>query len=367
MRHAFERGNRSAVRRRPGRAARALRLAVLAGFCALLALPAAPAAAQDFLDRRVGKLQCVGCHLTGPGMARRFAFDPKTGERRDVTIDIDRLRGGDHADVACPECHVEGFERVPHPRRRVIRACMECHPRKEPDAAEDEKYAFERIKKEFETTVHYTKFKKDAQKDAGTDAGTDAGKKVKEFACEDCHEPHYFKAAARLQTPQQVLVDNNDPCLTCHWAGATGPLADAAEPNLVVLHAYVQHPRLHLTKTRCVDCHTDVGETVAHDLRSGEEANDCVACHARDSVMMGRHYRHHAEPEETRLGFANAALLEESYVMAATRHLPSDGAAYVLVGVVAASVAAHGTARIVLRLRRRRPPGGTGSADERAP
>jgi hypothetical protein len=341
------------VRPRVNETVRLIGLAV--GLCTLLALSINSAAAQGMeglgkerLHRNVADLQCVGCHQ-GEGTVPRLAVNPRTGEFHDVTILFYEFGSADHGEMACKECHGKGFGRFPHfPPREMFR-CMDCHPRKEAGALEDEKYEFERIQEEFEKTVHVTEIKKDDDEDVKNNLK----KIVKEFTCEECHDPHYFKATVRLEAPQQILDEHNGPCLICHRAGATGPLADAAEPDLVAVHDYLPRPRPHLDKTRCVDCHTNIHDTVAHDLPSGEEADDCVSCHSQESIMMSRHYRYGADPNEKKFGFVNGALLEYGYVMGATRHVLSDYGSYLLWGIGGLFVMVHGMARVVVRVRRR--------------
>jgi hypothetical protein len=108
-----------------------------------------------------------------------------------------------------------------------------------------------------------------------------------------------------------VIENDNGPCLVCHVADATGPLADPAEEGLAAEHAYLRHPDLHLRNTRCIDCHTELEHPVAHDLLTGRAAHQgCAFCHSRESVLMGRLYRYSSAPTRS-LGFSNPATLAD--------------------------------------------------------
>ena len=282
-------------------------------------------------DRK--RFQCVGCHT---GNAKIFT-DPISREQKETLIDIVAQRAADHGNLACQECHVEGFDSFPHFEKRIL-GCMECHPRRGADAQEDEPYDFPRIEREFESTVHFTKHRE-------------------KFSCAHCHHPHYFKATARLGPPQAILDVHNEWCLNCHTENPRQPpdtietgLGDPAEPDLVAEHASIPHTAIHLRKTRCVDCHSGSDHTVSHTLPALAESGKCVWCHSLDSVH-GRLYRYVEEVREP-LGFTNPAMIRDSYVMGATRYVPLDVLAYLVVGGSLLAVLAHAAMRVI----RRSPP-----------
>jgi hypothetical protein len=274
---------------------------------------------------------CFGCHTAG---AKVFV-DPRTGERKEIHIDIVALRGADHGNLPCQECHVRGFDVFPHFGKAIL-GCMECHPRKGADAPEDEPYDFPRIAREFESSMHFTKH-------------------PRKFGCAQCHHPHYFEATADLGPPQVILDTHNDWCLTCHAENPEQPpdtvatgLADPAEPDLVAAHATIPHPANHLRKSRCVDCHSGTEHPVSHMLPARGEAGACVGCHSLESVHA-RLYRYVAEVREAS-GFTNPAMMRDSYVMAATRYVPLDVLAYVVVGGALLAALAHAAMRVIRRL-----------------
>lgn len=302
---------------------------------------------------RAARLQCMACHV-GPD---RIAIDPATGETKSITIRMKEFHEGDHAKIHCLDCHKEGFDLFPHVRMKTY-TCMDCHPRTDEEGAKaDKPYDFERILKEFEETVHFTEYQHGDEKCCGTlhegAATTGEGTSKQRFTCEHCHDPHYFKATAHTELPQLILENDNGPCLTCHKDDAVGPLADPADEGLLSAHAYLPHAQLHLEGTRCVDCHTSVTTTVAHDLPEGKEADQgCNSCHSVSTILAERLYRYINDPNRT-FGFRNAKILQDSYVMGANRNVWTDWATYILVGLSTLLVITHGGLRLFYRLRHR--------------
>jgi hypothetical protein len=294
------------------------------------AAPTCPALAAMSVEQRQ-RLQCFGCHAGGA----RIYIHPRTGERKEISIDTAAQRAAAHGKLACQECHVKGFDIFPHFGKTIL-GCMECHPRKGAAARADEPYDFPRIEKEFESTVHFTNHRD-------------------RFGCAQCHHPHYFKATAELGPPQAIRDVHNKWCLTCHAENPEQPpdtivsgLADPAEPDLLAEHAMIPHPAIHLRQSRCVDCHSGTGHTVSHTLPARGEAGVCGWCHSLESVHA-RLYRYVGEVREA-LGFTNPAMMRDSYVMGATRYVPLDVFAYVVAGGSLLAVVAHAAMRLIRRL-----------------
>jgi len=236
------------------------------------------ARAQDH-ERHLKRLQCLACHA-GPN---RIVTDPKTGATRSVTIQIGKFRGADHGKMECLECHEKGFEQYPHVNMET-NVCMDCHPRKDKGKEDDKPYEFKRMQDEFHKTVHYTEYKNKkakccglAPKDHVVIASENDKKDNQLFTCEHCHDPHYFVATKKIKQPMLILKNDNEPCLRCHEAKATGMLADPVKTSMAAAHEYLPHVQLHLESTRCIECHTTVTSTVAHDLPEGRKADQAVS------------------------------------------------------------------------------------------
>lgn len=298
-------------------------------------------AAEPIVERRLPPLPCVGCHSGTPG-SRRIVVDPRSGTRKDVTVELARKAEGVHAELACASCHDRGFERFPHraPAERRFPACRDCHPRTSPpDAASaDAPYDFARLEHEHATTAHAAAFRKVRG----------------ERDCEACHHPHYFRKTAELALPGRLRAVHDAPCRSCHAAGAAGPLADPVAPDLVRAHARIPRAERHLATVRCVDCHASRDRPIAHDLLSGAAAEGCVDCHRSESALLTGLWRFVPEAHVTRGGFTNAGLLAESYVPAATRPLWLDRALVTGMAVLLLAITGHALLRLRAYHRRGR-------------
>ncbi|MCS7266419.1 MAG: cytochrome b/b6 domain-containing protein [Geminicoccaceae bacterium] len=316
------------------------RIAPLAIAAGVLALAPAPGlAAEIVLDRSSPALQCVGCHSGTPG-SRRIVSDARTGARKDVTVELARLQVGVHGRMACRECHSRGFDRFPHrvAAERRFPACRDCHPRTEPAAAAavDAAYDFPRLEREHAGTAHAEAFRK-------LRGARD---------CEGCHHPHYMRASASLVLPARLKAEHDGPCLSCHRPEASGALSDPLRPDLVTAHAAVPRAARHLAAVRCADCHAGRDRPLAHDLLSGRAAEGCTDCHRLDSFLLRGLWRFIPAASEPRSGFANAGLLAEHHVTAATRFLWLDRATVGALGLLAFAILAHVGLRAAARLRR---------------
>jgi len=328
----------------------------------LAGLVQASLAAAQQTDDPVKRMRCLACHAG----TNQHVLDGKPRKSQSAMIDVATFGDADHGKMQCSECHKKGFDIFPH-RSKKTETCMDCHPRTEEKGAEaDKPYDFVRINKEFEETVHFTAYAHAKEKCCGTATGKPvpttpppaadskaAGKTAERFTCEHCHEPHYFKATRHIKEPQRILENDNGPCLHCHMDGATVRLADPAKPSLLAAHRYLPYAEAHLEGTRCVDCHTNVKPNVAHDLPKGKAADQgCNSCHSLDSALLRRLYRY-AGDSGSALGFHNARLLQDGYVMGANRNRWTDIAAYLLMSLGLVLVLVHGGWRIGARWQRR--------------
>lgn len=313
--------------------------------CILNLWPAAQAQGPELNPTSI-ELQCVSCH-SGHRESPQYVFNPRIGLHSNVMIDMPEFKQSDHGDMMCVDCHTLGFDQYPHgyPRQRL--SCMSCHPgplEKTPKSKEhgfrriieDADHNFWRIEREYKESLHFTK--------------------VVNFTCEECHDPHYFQETEDQPTAWAILKNDNAPCIRCHKADALDMhmLSDPAVPDLVALHDYVQQPKMHLDKTRCIDCHTSIEHVVAHDMLKEEDADQgCMSCHSAGSIMMTRHHRYHDELGGNDLGFHNAALMKNTYVMGANRNRYIDHLSYALIGLTIIVLIAYVINRSIYLHRRR--------------
>lgn len=318
---------------------RRLLLVMLLAFCGTAAVaaeeaaePAATDGANPELLEQIRKdnAQCYSCH-SDEGVDHPPRSDMDLAKLRDLILDDADFKLSAHGQMACKTCHGPGFESFPHAKdaRAAISSCAECHAVKAM-----------KIEKQFHASAHA---KVDGQ-----------------FTCLACHDPHLFNVAAKLQSPQTIVAQDNGICLDCHeseeqFRAMAAP--DKKRPDLDRIHQWLPNHRLHWSAVRCVECHTPItkGKAQPHEILTKEKAqSDCIACHTRETALRVRLYRHLAETEQERLGFANSVILSDSYVIGATRNRYVDAGVIALAGLTAAGVLGHGVLRILASLRRRR-------------
>ncbi|MCC6526397.1 MAG: hypothetical protein IT373_27365 [Polyangiaceae bacterium] len=307
--------SRSRASRASRRRAAALPAALLG---AALALSAGRAAAQPDASA------CLSCH----GEQDAVREDP--GERKaSVYVDQQGLAESEHREMVCGDCHARSFAVDPHPPARRA-DCRDCHVVNE---TREGGVAFKDIAEDFEQSVH-------AQKSA-------------EFRCVHCHDAHTLQ----LPTTRARLFEHNKVCLHCHADEARfQKLVDKAPPDLDEAHAWLPNRDLHWQTVRCLDCHTGYDAPLAsHLILPKEEAvKNCEACHAETPTQLLRRYRDRGDGDVDKLGFLNARLIDDAYVIGATRNGLLDALMIIVIGGAGGGIAGHGLLRFLFHKAFRR-------------
>jgi len=283
---------------------------------------------------RRANAQCLDCHSEA-GLQALTRPDVNKADLADRLVDPEAFLKSNHANVECVACHVTGFKEFPHAEatKQQINNCDECHTR-----------TFLRIEDQFAKSVHA----KTAEARPGS------------FTCVTCHDPHVFLKASHFSTARQAVRQDNAMCLQCHASDERfAQLSKNARPDLQKIHAWLPNTPLHWAAVRCVECHTPVPQSIlSHEILAAERAEkNCVACHSANSTLRVRLYRHLVEEERETVGFINSVILNEAYVIGATRNRYLDLAFGLVAAVVVGGIALHGLARIVAGIRRRRRNG----------
>jgi Cytochrome c3 len=277
--------------------------------------------------------ECYSCHsLEGVHHPPRPGLDLQ--RLASLEVDSARYDQGVHTGMACKECHIEGYVAYPHAEQaqRKIKPCIECHRQSGSD-----------IEKEFKLSVHYKKH-------------------GELFTCTSCHSPHYMRVAEKIRLPRAIADQDNHFCMRCHQSESRySQFVQVKElPDLYQVHAWLPNVLLHWATVRCIDCHTPAprpGVGVSHDILPKDKSErECVSCHSRESSLRTRLYRYLVHEDRLeKVGFLNAYVLNEAYVVGATRNEWLDRATFLLVGLMVAGIALHAALRaITAALRRRR-------------
>lgn len=246
----------------------------------------------------------------------------------------------DNTDAAtCSDCHTShsvGNTSAQTIKQAITESCGDCH---------------EKEFKSYERTKHGK-----VAKHAGANT----------IRCADCHGSHGVSLLTKLPDARKTVAQDNKMCMSCHNSDkafekfAPELVADKGvgkepRPDLDKIHSWLPNAQLHWKAVRCVDCHTSAEEGKSHELLNDEKAQrQCVTCHTRDSALATRLYRHLAEEEEQKYGFANSVILANSYVVGATQHPLLDSIVLAVAALTLGGVLIHGAIRIfTARLRRR--------------
>ena len=299
--------------------------------------PPSPAAAAPPPDEAGW---CLRCH----GMATLSDRDPTTGEIIDLSVDREAFVHSNHGELACQDCHDDtGFQAFPHSEaaRRTRLHCLDCHdPKDDPKFA---RYRFPEIEAEFKRSVHFREH-------------------PQAFDCFTCHDPHAFEIADKARFTAEVIAQDNGMCLQCHTAPQRlSVLAPERRfPDLDAIHSWLPKPDLHWRAVRCVECHTPATASgrMSHTVLGKDKAErNCVVCHTTDSLLLTKLYRHRKTEEVETAGFVNAVMLNDAYIIGATRNAVLDWLTYLLVGGTALGVAGHAAARVYFAGKRRQGGG----------
>ncbi|CCQ73593.1 cytochrome c3 family protein [Magnetospira sp. QH-2] len=304
-------------------------IALFAGFSSALAKEAKPLTPEELQNIRSIQSACLKCH-SETGIAKLEKKEFEYEQMQGLFVDQTVYEASSHGLVDCLACHVTGYKEYPHfeQGKSIINNCDECHTRE-----------FLYIEEQYMESVHHKQM-------------------TTKIACDSCHDPHVFLKASKFKTVGEAVAQDNAMCAQCH--GITSSLATLGrgrQEDLEKNHEWLPNLKAHWTKVRCVDCHTAPWkkQLLSHNIMGAKGAlRDCVACHTVDSALRLRQYAHLVGQEREKLGFINSVILNEAYVVGATRNRYLDLAFGGITLLVVAGIGVHTLARIIAYRRRSR-------------
>jgi hypothetical protein len=283
---------------------------------------------------------CQKCH--GDRKSERKAPDAR---KPSVYIDSLGLARSEHRGMQCVDCHAAAFGQDPHPKARRAQ-CQDCHVANESgssgttgkDGAGPVRFAD--IDRDFQHSVH--------------------AQKSEEFRCIHCHDAHAFQ----LSTTRARVMEHNKICLRCHASSDEYQRFVAhPPPDLAKAHEWLPNRELHWSRVRCLDCHTGYDPPPGSHLilPRAQAVKRCEACHNQNPTQLLGLYGRMRGKEVASIGCLNSFIINDSYVIGATRNWWMDVGAIVIMGGTGAGIAGHGFLRVLAWLyRRRRGDGGHG-------
>lgn len=272
--------------------------------------------AISFGQVNTDEIMCFECHSDKTLVKE----DNETGLLVKLFVDPEKYKKSIHKNLTCTDCHSEEFEEAPHPEdlKKEEITCLNCHD-------DGHVFKFETIQTQIEDNVHFKKM-------------GDA------YNCFVCHDQHSFYISARYnEDVKQTVAYDNSFCLNCHL----DENKDVKDLNQV--HEFLPHKERHWSSVRCIDCHAKVEEgIVSHFVGVKETAvRTCNECHSTDSRLLQTLYQFQAKQERNEQGFFNGVILNNSYVIGATRNFYFNLVSVILLGLTIVAIFIH----LGLRLR----------------
>lgn len=235
---------------------------------------------------------CLKCHAS-----QTFSIYNEWTEKEEkrlmnpfYILDTVQLAGGVHHTFNCIDCHSYEYETYPHNgelKLEPMMTCIDCHGG-DPTFAE---WQFDRVEEEFKKSVHFETH-------------------GEQFSCSKCHSQHYYRATARTSSDVKEIVEySNNMCLSCHDNMTKYQLVSEHEnPQLIEIHSWLPNQALHFRRVRCIECHTDVQDSlmVSHNILRKEHATkNCVECHSANSMLQASLYKYQNLRTRTETGENN--------------------------------------------------------------
>lgn len=280
--------------------------------------------------------RCFKCHGQG-----RYEYTNENLGRQvkammfsERVINRNKFYGSNHKSFSCTDCHSGEYVNFPHPgelRMEQSYNCIDCH-------GGDDKFSqfnFEVVEAEYQQSTHFK-------------LGEEG------FTCWKCHSPHDYRISIRnSENLKETILYDNNICLKCHSDyDRFQLLSDREEINILKTHEWLPNQGSHFKNVRCIECHTLVNDTilVAHLIRPKEEAvKGCNECHSKNSLLMSSLYKFQAK-EQRKDGFINGIILNESYVIGATRNQYLNNLSILIFVILSGIMVIH----IIIRIIRKR-------------
>lgn len=269
-------------------------------FLSLMGLAQLTATGQAYLDAK--NHVCLRCHSSQTYTYQNELMGSEVKKLMNpyYIIDTLALANGVHKTFDCTDCHSFEYETYPHAsnlKLEPLGTCLDCHGGDDTYAT----YQFERIQEETEKSVHHEVY-------------------GESFTCSKCHSQHYYTATARNSDNVLQIVDySNKMCLSCHNNMQAYQLVSGHEnPQLVEVHSWLPNQELHFQHVRCIECHTEVTDTlmVSHNILSKDKAvQNCVECHSANSRLKASLYKYENLQTRSGDGKVGTVLSNKSYVI----------------------------------------------------
>ena len=140
-------------------------------------------------------------------------------------------------------------------------------------------------------------------------------------------------------------------CMSCHSNNIKFQLiSDKLKPALSHIHEWLPNQELHFMNVRCIECHTQVIDSLAvsHNILPKEKAlKNCVECHSKNSMLMASLYKYKNLQNRSQNGKLNAIISNKSYVIGAYQNVWLNYFSILIFLLTLAGICLHLILRIV--------------------
>ncbi len=290
--------------------------------------PVTKANVPDLLTRKRNQEQlCLGCHLNNPNAKSKYA---KRLVNYNTSVHGAAIAKGNPNAAVCVDCHgTHDLESTESPTSRINQfnipeVCGKCHIS---------------VAQEYKVSVHGIALK-DGNKDVP--------------GCTYCHGEHNIRPLpvvpprvfAETHMSKSTIVRNKMVyCVACH---SNEKLMSKYHINTVAkAHDWLPNKATHWETVRCVDCHSSyIPPNLSHNILPPDKTiKKCEECHAQNSILMSKLYKHEKRTSREKFGFINGTILSDAYVIGTTRNVFLDSISIILVSLVILGIGLHALLR----------------------
>jgi hypothetical protein len=161
--------------------------------------------------------------------------------------------------------------------------------------------------------------------------------------------------ARRTNDIKEIISYNNAQCLECHANEDKFKLLTGEKMNVLEQHDWLPNQQAHFNSVRCIECHTAVDDEllIAHKVMPADSAvRNCVECHSQNSLLLSTLYKHQVKENRKKNGFFNGVILNDSYVIGASRNETLNKVSIALFILTLGGILIHALLRIFITKKR---------------
>jgi hypothetical protein len=141
-------------------------------------------------------------------------------------------------------------------------------------------------------------------------------------------------------------------CIACHADEKL--MAKYGIATVQKAHDWLPNKAVHWEAVRCVDCHSSYAPpNLSHLILPPEKTvKKCEQCHAKNSILITKLYKHEKRLSREKYGFINGTILSDAYVIGTTRNIVLDTISVIVFVLTIGGVLIHGSLRFLSKKKK---------------